>query len=51
MQLAELAARQQPGQRGLVPQEEDLGGLGPVGPSEKGKPAEYAQHHQVGESH
>ena len=71
-QLAELAAGQQPGQRGqhrpvgprqprgldlalehgdLVPQDQDLGVLGAVGPGEQGKPAEHAQHRQVGESH
>jgi hypothetical protein len=71
-QLTELAAGQQPGQRGqhrpvgpgqprgldlalknsdLVPQDQDLRVLGPVGPGEQRKPAEHAQHRQVGESH
>ena len=71
-QLAELAARQQPGQRGqhrpvgprqprgldlaledgnLVPQDQDLRVLGTVRAGEQGKPAEHAQHRQVGESH
>jgi hypothetical protein len=34
----------------LVAQEEDLGVLGAVRPGEKGKPAEHAEHRQVGES-
>ena len=70
-QLAEMAARQQPCQRGqyrpigpgqlrrpglaleygdLVPQEEDLGVLGPVGAGKQGKPAEDAEHRQITES-
>jgi hypothetical protein len=28
----------------LMPQNEDLGILGAVGPGEQGKPAEYAEH-------
>jgi hypothetical protein len=35
----------------LVPQDQDLGVLGPVGLVEKGKPAEHAQHCQVGGSY
>ena len=34
----------------LVPQDQDLGILGPVGPGEQGEPAEHAQHRQVDES-
>jgi hypothetical protein len=71
-QLAEMAVRQQPGQRGqdrpvgtgqlrcpglaleygeLVAQDEDLGVLVAVGAGEQGKPAEYTEHRQVGESY
>ena len=70
-QLAELAAGQQPGQRGqdrpvgpgqpgslnlvlengdLVPQDQDLGVLGVIGPGEQGEPAEHPEHRPVGES-
>jgi hypothetical protein len=70
-QLAELAAGQQPGQRGqhrpvgprqprildlplengdLVPQNQNLRVLGTIRAGEQGKPAEHAQHRQVGES-
>lgn len=70
-QLAELTARQQPGERGqhraigprqprdldlplehddLMAQDKDLRVLGTVGPREQGKPAEHAQHREVGES-
>ena len=34
----------------LVPQEEDLGILGPVGAGEQGKPAEHAEHCQISQS-
>jgi hypothetical protein len=34
----------------LVPQDQDLGVLGTVGAGEQGKPAEHAQHRQVGKS-
>jgi hypothetical protein len=34
----------------LMPQNQDLGVLGTVGAGEQGKPAEHAQHRQVGES-
>ena len=36
--------------RGLVAQDEDLGVLGAVGAGGQGKPAEYAEHRQVGQS-
>ena len=70
MQLPELAAWEQPGQRGqhravgprqprvldltpehgdLMAQGQDLGVLGTVRADEQGKPAEHAQHRQVGE--
>jgi hypothetical protein len=34
----------------LVPQDQDLGVLGPVRPGEQGEPAEHAQHRQAGQS-
>ena len=34
----------------LMTQDQDLGVLGAVGAGEQGKPAEHAQHRQVGES-
>jgi hypothetical protein len=34
----------------LMTQDEDLGVLGAVGPGEQGKPAEYPEHRQAGES-
>ena len=34
----------------LMTQEQDLGIFGPIGASEKGEPAEHAEHRQVGES-
>jgi hypothetical protein len=33
-----------------MPQDQDLSVLGTVGAREQGKPAEHAQHRQVGES-
>ena len=36
--------------RDLMPQHEDLGVLGRVGPDEQHKPAQHASEHEVGES-
>jgi hypothetical protein len=34
----------------LMPQDQDLGVLGTVGPGQQGEPAEYVEHREIGES-